>query len=99
LTSVVLPAPVLPTIAVVVPGVTSKSRSRSTGDSAPGYEKVTSRRAIAPLPVSSVTGFSGTTTLEGVSRTSPMRSDETAARGRKNASMLAISTAIRICTR
>ena len=41
-TSVVLPAPVEPMIAVVVPGVAVKLMCDKTGASAPGYEKVTS---------------------------------------------------------
>lgn len=98
-TRVVLPEPVLPMMAVVVPGSASRSIDDSTGCSAPGYENSTPRSSTRPLTSSVVTGSLGGTTEEGVASTSPMRSAETAARGSSTAMKVAMSTAIKIWMR
>lgn len=52
-----------------------------------------------PGSLSSLTGAVGSTTLGSVSRTSPMRPADTAARGSRNAIIVAIITAMRIWMR
>ncbi len=100
LTSVVLPAPVLPTIAVVWPGAVANETSLSTGCSAPGIVEARRRsNSSAPGVTTSRTGSTGGTTLGSVSSTSWMRSAETEARGIIEITNVAITTDIRICTR
>ena len=103
--SVVLPAPVLPMIAVTSPGRAWKLMSRRTGTSAPGYRKLAWRNSTPPVPrapsarSSGWTGAAGGTTDVSVSRTSATRSAQMAARGTIIAMNVAIMTDIRICTR
>ena len=99
LTSVVLPAPVLPTMAVVWPGRDTSEMSVSTGSSAPGYANPTSRSSSTPGRSRPVTGDAGTVTDGSVSSTSWIRSAHTAARGMSTAMNVAIITAIRIWAR
>ena len=97
--SVVLPAPVEPMIAVVRPGSARNEMSCSTGALAPGYWNPAPRNSSSPRPVTSVTGSAAGTTDESVSSTSSMRSAQTAARGTIISMKVAIMTAIRICMR
>ncbi len=97
--SVVLPAPVLPMIAVVSPAPARNEMSRSTGAAAPGYWNATSRSSTSAWVSSSVTGRCGGTTDDSVSSTSTIRSAQTAARGTIISMKVAIMTDIRICIR
>lgn len=95
--SVVLPEPVDPTTAVVVPGRTSKVMSDNTFSSAPGYRNcAASNSTEAGSPVKPAGVLDGTTDVS-VSRTSQMRSAHTAARGAIIARNDAIITDIMIC--
>ena len=69
-TKVVLPEPVDPTTAVVVPGAVRKLMSRNTDSSAPGYLKHAERNSTMPAEVRSGFGSVGGTTDVSVSRTS-----------------------------
>ena len=89
----------LPMIAVVIPAPERSEMSLSTGASAPGYRKLTLRSSTDPRRGTSVTGSAASTTDDRVSRTSWMRSDDTAARGTRMAMNVAIITAIRIWVR
>jgi hypothetical protein len=96
---VVLPAPVLPMIAVTCPGRATKEMSDKTGASAPGYWKDACRSSTVPRVVVVVTGSRGGTTEDSVSSTSVSRSAHTAARGTRISMKVAIRMDMRICIR
>jgi hypothetical protein len=98
-TRVVLPAPVLPMIAVVRPASARKVMLRSTGSAAPGYWNCTLRISRSARRWTAVTGRVGGTTDDDVSSTSPIRSAHTAARGTMISMKVAIMTDMRICIR
>src|SRR3954467_14656081 len=79
LMSVVLPLPVLPTMAVVTPGSTTREMPRSTGSWAPGYRNSTSLKARVPVPAGNATGVSGSPIDGEVRRHSWARPEETRA--------------------
>ena len=102
MSSVVLPAPVQPMIAVVCPAAAVKrdvaqhrvARRPGSGTSTP--RELDARRASA----TAVTGVGGRRRpTDSVSSTSPIRSAQTAARGTITSMKVAIMTAIRICMR
>ena len=99
LSSVVLPAPVLPMIAVVSPATALNEMSQSTGKSAPGYLNSTSRSSSELRSSSTVTGSAGGTTDDFASSTSTIRSALTEARGVSIATNVASITDIRIWIR
>jgi len=94
--NVVLPAPVLPMIAVVVPGAAVNVTSCSTGASAPGYVNPAPRSSSAPVGSLGVTGSAGGATDDSVSSTSMIRSAHTAARGAMIATNMPIITEMRM---
>ncbi len=96
LTKVVFPDPVLPITAVVSPGSERKVMSSRTGDSAPGYAKLTPRNSRVPGVGITVTGSAGGRTEGSVWSTSWMRSALTAARGAITPTKVAIITEKRI---
>ena len=96
-TSVVLPAPVDPTIATVSPrfGLEADAlQHRRLGAGVGELDLVERDRARARR--TSLTGFSARVRVDSLASTSPMRSAETAARGIMIVMKLAISTPIRI---
>ena len=93
---VLFPDPVAPTIATVRPGSAVKQMSSSTGASAPGYWKVTSRNSSLPRARGAAAGRCGGCMAGWVSSTSVMRSALTTARGTIMNMNVAIMTAIRI---
>ena len=100
LTIVVLPAPVLPMIAVVSPGADSERdvvEHRMTGAGV-GERDVDGTRSC-PARSTSVTGDSGGRTDDSVSSTSTTRSAATDARGIIDSMNVTITTDIRICSR
>ena len=100
LTSVDLPAPVLPTIAVVWPGAVENETPREHRVlGARDSGSPTSSNSSAPWVATSRTGSVGGTTLGSVSSTSWMRSADTDARGIIETMKVAITTDMRICTR
>ena len=99
LTSVVLPAPVLPTIAVVWPGAVANEMPLSTGVLGARVVEADVANSSAPGSSTSRTGSTGGTTLGSVSSTSWMRSADTDARGIIEIMKVAITTDMRICTR
>src|SRR5215212_8290846 len=98
-TRVVLPDPVLPMMAVVSPGPTLNDTWSSTGATAPGYEKETSRNSTVARWATCLIGSVGGCTLDSVPSTSTTRSAATVALGIIDIMNVTITTDIRICTR
>ena len=96
-TRVDLPLPVLPTIAVTVPGMHRIETFDRTGVSAPGYVNPAPPNSTTPYGLVGRRGWAGAGTVASVSSTSVMRSAHTAARGITTANMVAMTTDIRIC--
>jgi len=96
--NVVLPAPVLPMIAVVLPGSARKEMSRRTGSAAPGCG---TRRAELHLGARRQLAHRRQRRAHrcSVSSTSLIRSAQTAARGIIIEMNVAIITDMRICSR
>ena len=97
--NVVLPAPVLPMIAVVFPGDAVKLMSRSTGSAAPGYWKPACSKTSSPRPTKFLIGVTGGRTEDSVPSTSVIRSAQTVARGTMIITKVAIMTENRIWIR
>src|ERR1700733_3838267 len=96
-TNVDFPEPVLPTMAVVVPGSAVNETSGSTARSAPGYRKVApSSRTTPRIFEAGRTGLGGVVTAGVTDNTSVMRSAHTDARGNTIKVIVANNTAIRI---
>ena len=99
-TRVVLPAPVLPTMAVVVPATVVKEMSRQHRLLGAGVVEADVAQLESPrLGQRRPPGRPGGTTLDGVSSTSWIRSEDTEARGIIDTMNVAITTDHRICTR
>ena len=99
LTSVVLPLPVPPMIAVVRPGRAVRLMSCSTGCSAPGKRNSTFRSSSRPGSGPAGSGLTGAATPGSVSMTSMIRSALTSARGTSMNMNVAIITDVRIWAR
>lgn len=97
--SVDFPDPVAPMTAVTSPGRAVNETPESTGSSAPGYRKDTSRNSTSPASRSGVTGSTGSRTAGSVSSTSAMRRAQITARGSIIAMNVPIITAVRIWRR
>ena len=98
--SVVLPAPVLPMIAVVWPGWRGKRDAREHGTGRTGVgEPDVDQLELTPQGDLAARAPTGGTTEDSVSSTSPIRSAQTAARGIMIAMNVAIITDMRICIR
>ena len=96
---VVFPEPVLPMMAVVSPAATRNEMLHSTGCSAPGYSKATSRSSSELSRPSSVIGFGGAAIDGSAPSTSWIRSALTDARGAMTATKVASITDMRIWMR
>ncbi len=101
LTSVDLPLPVLPTMAVVSPGRASNEMSRRTGClGARVAELDVAELDLPAVPGPGESGCAGSRTEIGsVSSTSRIRPAETAARGTRTNMITAVMIANRICMR
>ncbi len=98
--SVVLPAPVLPMIAVVCPGWAASEMPERTGAGRTRVgEADVDQLELAPQGDLAARATTAGTTEESVSSTSPIRSAQTAARGIMIAMNVAIITDMRICIR